>query len=757
MLDDPLSALDSNVGKEIFDLVIGKNGMLKNKTRILVTHRVSLLNKVDRIIVLKNGLISEVGSYADLMRTKGDFAEFILQHIENEEFDIDTIDNQEYQDIQQIRTAIRTTMNLPIQQTSISSKPSSLYGSFRRRKSITSTKSTCMNCKSQNQTCYYCELTRQRSESISSQKSFRRNSITSLSKSFDPFDRESVLNVAQDVFEEDDSQNSLNKSKNKLTKTEKIKSGSVSNKIYNDYLKKFNRFAFFMVVVFYTISYVFNYNAMLWAAKWADDAKDSEVAKDAGVRNWRITIYLIFGLGESVFVLFSMIVLSRGCLKAAMKIHNIMLDNISQSPMHYFDSTPLGRILNRFAKDMDVLNYAVWMNLRAFFNSLLKSITSFVIISTQAPTMMFFLIPLLILYYCFQLVYIRTKRQLIRINLASKSPIFSIYQETIAGSSSIRAFGLEDKFENSCAEKIDINTISFLPTIAVARWLTMRLEFLGNIIVLICIVFMVYNRDEINSPALVGLAITSALTINNSMNNFVRMNSELENNIVSIERCIEYTNLEKEDNAPDERSNLGKWPTEGRIKFTDYSTKYRPHLENVLNNVYFEIKAKEKVGVVGRTGAGKSSLTLALFRIIEACNGSIEIDDRRISDLGLYELRTRLTIIPQDPTLFTGSLRLNLDPLNQKGHTDEEMWAALELAHLKEFVTSNVAGLNFHIQEGGENLSVGQRQLVCLARALLRRSKILILDEATVSVYLNYFGVFKKSYYSFFLKSKIKK
>lgn len=188
---------------------------------------------------------------------------------------------------------------------------------------------------------------------------------------------------------------------------------------------------------------------------------------------------------------------------------------------------------------------------------------------------MLFMLPLVILYYIFQLVYIRTKRQLVRIMLASKSPIYSIYQETINGSNSIRAFNLEERFCNSCADKIDRNTISFLPTMAVARWLTMRLEFLGNLIVLVCIIFMVYNRELIDSPSLVGLAITSALTINNSMNNFVRICSELENNVVSIERCIEYTILEQEDNLPDERNNLANWPNEGSVKFVNYSTKYR--------------------------------------------------------------------------------------------------------------------------------------------------------------------------------------
>lgn len=257
---------------------------------------------------------------------------------------------------------------------------------------------------------------------------------------------------------------------------------------------------------------------------------------------------------------------------------------------------------SRFSKDLDFLNSLVWMNFRSFLNSFLKTAVSLMIISVQAPTIMLCILPLLVLYFLFQIVYIRTKRQLVRINLASKSPIYSMYQETINGASSIRAFGLDKDFENSCSDKVDQNSISHLPNVAVARWLTMRLEFLGNVIVFISILFIVIYREHINSPSLAGLTITSALQINATINNMIRRLSDLENNVVSIERCIEYTMLDKEDNVPDERSNLGDWPKKGHIKFINYSTKYRPHLDLVLKNISFEILPKQKIGVVGRTG-----------------------------------------------------------------------------------------------------------------------------------------------------------
>lgn len=261
------------------------------------------------------------------------------------------------------------------------------------------------------------------------------------------------------------------------------------------------------------------------------------------------------------------------------------------------------------------------------------------------------------------------------------------------------------------------------------RWLGIRLEMVGNIIILFAALFAILNRDTI-SPGIAGLSIAYALQITQSLNWLVRSISSLETEAVAVERVREYTQTKSEAVWNTSSETLPKnWPDSGTIEFNNFQARYRDGMELVLKGISFKVNGGEKVGIVGRTGAGKSSLTLALFRIIESAGGSILIDGEDISKLGLHALRSRLTIIPQDPVLFSGSLRLNLDPF--ECNSDDELWTALEHAHLKSFVEGLTSGLNHEITEGGENLSVGQRQLVCLARALLRKTKVLVLDEAT--------------------------
>ena len=331
-----------------------------------------------------------------------------------------------------------------------------------------------------------------------------------------------------------------------------------------------------------------------------------------------------------------------------------------------------------------------------------------------------------------QKFYVPTSRQLKRLESITRSPIFSHFSETLAGVSTIRAYAATDRFVGESDNRVDQNIMCCYPSMISNRWLAIRLEFCGNCIIMFSALFAVFARDTIDA-GLAGLSVSYALGVTQTLNWLIRMTSDLETNIVSVERIMEYSNNKTEAEWVDKANPPPQeWPDKGAVEFSDYAARYRPGLELIIKNITTVINPQEKIGIVGRTGAGKSTITLSLFRIIEAAQGKITIDGVDISTLGLHDVRSRITIIPQDPILFSGTLRFNLDPFNVK--TDDQLWKSLEHAHLKNFVKDLDSGLEHKVSEGGENLSVGQRQLICLARALLRKTKILLLDEATAAV-----------------------
>jgi ATP-binding cassette subfamily C (CFTR/MRP) protein 1 len=301
-----------------------------------------------------------------------------------------------------------------------------------------------------------------------------------------------------------------------------------------------------------------------------------------------------------------------------------------------------------------------------------------VVISTSTPVFIALIIPLAALYLYFQRYYLRTSRELKRLDSISKSPIYAHFQESINGISTIRAYRQQKRFSLENEWRVDANLRAYFPSISANRWLAVRLEFIGSLIILaaagLAIIAMSTNKPP--SPGMVGLAMSYALQITQSLNWIVRQTVEVETNIVSVERVLEYAALPSE--APEIISKKRppiSWPSQGAVAFNNFSARYRPGLDLVLKNITLSFKAHEKVGVVGRTGAGKSSLTLALFRIIEPAEGHISIDGLNTSTIGLRDLRSRLAIIPQDAALFEGTVRDNLDP----GHVrdDTELWSAL--------------------------------------------------------------------------------
>lgn len=426
-------------------------------------------------------------------------------------------------------------------------------------------------------------------------------------------------------------------------------------------------------------------------------------------------IYGLFGLGQTIATVLASLLLYLSTLQGAKTLHNNMLSNILKSPLSFFDTTPQGRILNRFGKDVDVLDTTMAMMFRGWITCFLAVFSSFLVIAYTTPL---FLLPIAIImagYIFVQRIYVSTSRQLKRLESVSKSPIFSHFGETLNGVATIRAFHLQSDFIKMSEKLVDDNQKANYPAIVANRWLAVRLEMVGNTIIFCAALLAVLGKDAL-SPGLVGLSISYALSVTQTLNWLVRMQSELETNIVAVERLKEYSETPTEANWNLEADDKYKssWPVKASIQFKNVSARYRPGLPLVLKDLSFDVEAQQRVGIVGRTGAGKSSITLTLFRIIELDQGQICIDGVDIASLGLHCLRNKLTIIPQDPVLFSGSLRLNLDPFDQ--YSDEELHQTLKLAHLETFVSNLKEGLQHEITEGGENISVGQRQLICLAR-----------------------------------------
>ncbi|KAL9928609.1 multidrug-Resistance like Protein 1 isoform 4-T6 [Glossina fuscipes fuscipes] len=681
LLDDPLSAVDSHVGKHIFEEVIGPGGILANKTRILVTHGITFLPQTDNIYVMKLGEISENGTYQDLLNKRGDFSDFLLQHIQE--------GNEEVENLDEIKLHLEGNL-----------QSEELKDRFQKAITLARTESLsdAVSVHSLESTS---TVRRRKLERESSEISI--NSINSRTK----------LNIEE---------------QGKLIETEKSQTGGVEFAVYKHYIKSVGVFLSMATLLLNFIFQAFQIGSNLWLTRWSNDKR---VEHDTSLRDMYLGVYGAFGFGQAIFSYGISLFPYLGALNAATVLHQNLLLNILRMSLQFFDTTPVGRILSRFSKDLESVDQALPIIIDEGIYCAFEVLATIVVISISTPIFLVVIIPIAFLYYFAQRFYVATSRQLMRLESVSRSPIYSHFGETITGVSTIRAYAVQDRFIDESDNKVDKNQVCKYPSLIANRWLAIRLEMVGNLIILFASLFAVLGGQS--NPGLVGLSVSYALQVTQTLNWLVRMSSDIETNIVAVERIKEYGETKQE--APWEVETLKlprNWPNEGRVVFENFKVRYREGLDLVLKGISFTINGGEKVGIVGRTGAGKSSLTLSLFRIIEAAGGRILIDDVDISTLGLHTLRSRLTIIPQDPVLFSGSLRINLDPFEVK--KDEEIWKALELSHLKVFVKTLPAGLNHEISEGGENLSVGQRQLVCLARALLRKTKVLILDEATAAV-----------------------
>ncbi|KAK3715700.1 ATP-binding cassette transporter yor1 [Vermiconidia calcicola] len=483
------------------------------------------------------------------------------------------------------------------------------------------------------------------------------------------------------------------------------------------------------IMLLLVISQGANIITSLWLSFWTSD----KFGYPTGVY---IGGYAALGVAQAgLMFAFSVILTILGTKASKVMLHRA-ITRVLRSPMSFFDTTPLGRITNRFAKDVDVMDNMLTDSIRMFFFTMAMILSVFCLIIAYYYYFAIALVPLTVLFLFAAGYYRASAREMKRHESVLRSVVFSQFGEAVTGISTIRAYGLQRQFARSVNESIDSMDGAYFLTYANQRWLSVRLDAVGTLLVFTVGILVVTSRFSIN-PSIGGLVLSYILTIVQMIQFTVRQLAEVENNMNSTER-IHYYGTQLEEEAPAHMGDVPpNWPEKGEIEFKDVEMRYRAGLPLVLHGLSMHVRAGERIGVVGRTGAGKSSIMSTLFRLVELSGGSITIDGINIATVGLNDLRSRLAIIPQDPTLFRGTIRNNLDPFNER--TDLELWNALRQADLvgSEQTMEDEAGrihLDTPVEDEGLNFSLGQRQLLALARALVRGSQIIVCDEATSSV-----------------------
>ncbi|KAF9973901.1 hypothetical protein BGZ73_002829 [Actinomortierella ambigua] len=760
LLDDCLSAVDAHTAEHIYsECLIGP--IMKNRTCILVTHHVRLCIPTAKLLVaMDNGMIEVQGTVQEL-RDKGVLAR-IMDEEEEHAAAVSTSDDETVADDEDLGAASHLA------------KPD-----LARRKS-------------------------------SMDKTRPKQSDTAATPAT------TAATTAKDA--------------KKLVQDETRQEGSVKWEIYKIYLNAVGGIPFWLFLLCsFAVVRMINIAETLWVREWTNSYGDSSLMRfmttsiysaygmstsqhafsnppsgmpdynNAGYgrsinndnsnitdfslagpkhsTNFYLAIYALVSVIGSLAHIGNTMICLYGSLRAARFLYRKLLYSVVRAPLRFFDTTPVGRIMNRFGNDFETVDSAIS---NTFSNSLeltMSIISIFVLLTLITPMFIIIAAIISLAYVYVGRLYINTSRELKRLHSVSRSPIYSLFGETLAGVSIVRAFGAQGRFMGDLLTTIDNSNRPFYFLWIANRWLSVRSDSIGAIVTLSSGIFILMNPVAIDAGT-AGLALTYALEFVNLVNMLTREYTQLEVDLNSVERITEYSVMPQEPPAIIEgRRPPAAWPTGGSIEVKDLEIKYAPDLDTVLRGISFDVKPGEKVGVVGRTGSGKSTLALSLFRFVEPTAGSIHIDGINICDIGLDDLRSRLTIIPQDPMLFKGTIRSNLDPFGN--HEDAELWETLRRVHLIGPATAGpassnqdtavsssanslrdeagasaagsgtatpVAGsgnnavhvsfssLDNPVSEGGTNFSQGQRQLLCMARALLRNTKISIMDEATASV-----------------------
>ncbi|KAL9237370.1 hypothetical protein vseg_011927 [Gypsophila vaccaria] len=511
-----------------------------------------------------------------------------------------------------------------------------------------------------------------------------------------------------------------------LIKQEERNVGDTGFKAYLMYLKTEKSYLYLLSAVILQLIFVMGQIAQnYWMASNVDNPQINPPKL--------IAVYLCIGICSTLFIPFRSLAMFTIGMNSSKSLFSQLLNSLFRVPMSFYESTPLGRILSRVTSDLNIIDLDVAYSIQGFVLPTIVACANLGLLASITPRVLVIYIPIIYMILWLQRYYIATAKELMRIQGTTKSQVVNHLAESIAGAMTIRAFEEEDRFFAKNFNLVDRNSSPFLHSYAATEWLIQRVETLNAIVLSSVALCMVLLPPMSISSGLIGMALAYGLSLNGTVVFALQNQCILANNIVSVERLNQYMHLPSEAPEVIEHSRPPRnWPTVGKVEIRDLQIRYREGAPLVLRGISCTFEGGDKIGIVGRTGSGKTTLIGALFRLVEPVQGSIIVDGVDISLIGLHDLRSRFGTIPQDPTLFNGTVRFNLDPLFQ--HTDEELWEVLSKCQLNESVRERTQGLDSSVVEDGSNWSMGQRQLFCLGRALLRRSRVLMLDEATASV-----------------------
>ncbi|XP_061577420.1 ATP-binding cassette sub-family C member 8 isoform X2 [Cololabis saira] len=680
-LDDPFSALDIHLSDHLMQDGILKLLREEKRTVVLVTHKLQYLLHADWIIAMKDGTIQTEGSLKDIQNSEPELFEQwkTLMHREGQEFQTETVE------------ASMTDME---------------------RKNL-------------RRAMYSREAARTEED----EEGWTNVMAPAPGAAF-------MFDQTEESVESEDDDNFSQVMRQRAT---------IPWRSCGTYLSS----AGFLLLSLFLLSQLLKHSLMVaidyWLAHWTSQviaakldasAHNCTLVQDCGFsHSWYLSVFSVLCCLGIVLCLATSVAVEWTGLKVAKELHHNLLNKIVLAPMRLFETTPLGSILNRFSTDTNTIDQHIPTTLECLSRSTLLCVCALGVISYVTPVFLFALLPLAVACYFIQKYFRMASRDLQHLEDGTQLPLLSHFSETVEGITTIRALRYEPRFRQRLLQFTDANNIASLFLTAANRWLEVRMEYIGACVVLVAAVASITNSvyNQL-SPGLVGLGLTYALMVSNYMNWMVRNLADMEVQLGSVKRINGLLKTEPENyeglltvsQVPD------GWPRHGEIKIQNLSVRYDPTLKPVLKNVNAHISPSQKVGICGRTGSGKSSFSLAFFRMVDMFEGRIVIDNIDIAKLPLQTLRSRLSIILQDPFLFSGTIRFNLDP--EMKATDEMLWEALEIAQLKPVVKTLPGGLDAMVTEGGENFSQGQRQLFCLARAFVRKSSILIMDEATASI-----------------------